>query len=380
MTTINGLSQQPDSEQEQITGLYRHFVQKPQPGDNIPRPEYNYSGYQLLSFKSRLRVLVKLNFGSEYEVILHSVKHLNNMHQKVEIYRGRYKIDLVKQQRLELARYIAQISYQKLDTIVIIPKIDLSYYNKTIPRSWVSGMLPFMEKHLDLKIKSISVPLKTTIYGLEADLSRFKLTNTDKSANHHYSQYHNSLVDAATTSLYRFYWKGYIANPGPDIVSKWQLTLIDEALKIYQLKWQQPRIISYKKDPVSFIMMRMISNKWLSFYVGSRASVRHQLAETALKRYRGYFNADHIYLQIDSLVKAADVINDITNFTTGLSCFAFKFDRADYSRLVKKAKEMKLKYTYYQVLGLKGLAYYFSICVDVFMAPQLNNIAFELQN
>ena len=352
-----------------LTPLYRTILDPIEPGDIVPYPEYNYNKYNLLSFKTKLRVLIVKKWGSGIEITLPSTKYNDRMYVKVVLKRGGKPLKLSTSDMREIKKLIAIVMSEPLDKVVIISKNDFTYKNTNIPGFWISKILPYIIYTLNNQLddyKDWDVSL--TEYGIESKVHLHPNPNIldyNNVLNSDWMERYIYLQEIVTDVIYEYYRLGYIVDPSKNLIKNWRLIKIIDSF--YSPDWYDARIYRNYGGMTPFFWTRELGDDEIKIYVGDKYVHLHRIA----KIYpNSHFSNDYLHAKAKDINQSLEIINLVNSIPRDQGvAYRFIIQKEDMAAYVQANKNLKYDFVIYTIDSGNGISTVLSIEFNLDESP-----------
>lgn len=346
-----------------LTPLFRTILDRPEPGDIIDLPVYNYTRYNLFVLRTRLRVLMRKAWGREdIRIVFESKKHNGKMYVKSIPMVGNKKNILNLSKQIQYAEMIKTATKCKLDYAVVFSDKDIRSGDTVIPGFWILNILQYLPFPVPVKYRIGYYGLEANVYGQDNTGYPSFPANTENVDK--YMETYTEIETTLTIELIRRYKRGYYFNPSPGIIKSWNLKLkLDSKTKrgsFYSPNWIDHRITSPYGGIWNFIHSRMLGNKTLKLKVGKNLVKYHRISKIIPK---AYFSNHNLIVEASNLKETNQIIFDIYNTSdeVGKVCVFRVISEKFIPEYVKIANSMNLKdITFYHKEDAFGYELFFS--------------------
>ena len=360
-----------------LTPLFRTILDKPEPGEIIEFPDYNYTRYNLFVLRTKLRVLIWKAWNREDIRILFETKKFEGklyiqatpmIGNKINIF------DLSKQ--IQYSNMIKKATSCSLDYAVVFSGKDIVYRDINIPGFWVLNILPYLNFPVNGRVKH-----RMGFYGLEVNVYGFEGSTgypsfpADFRNVIEYIETYTEIETTLTTEMIRRYKRGYYFNPPLEIIKKWNLKIKHDSKtkkgSFYSPNWIDRRITNPYGGVWNFIHSRVIGDTRIKLRVGGNLVKYHRISKIIPKALFCNYN---LVVNIEDLKEANQIIFDVKNINDdiGKVCvfrvISEKYIK-DYIRITNS-------------MNLKDTTFYYkddAFGYELFFSCELNDLDLDVQ-
>ena len=360
------INEEVEKESELITPLYRSILEPVMPGDFFPIPKFNYNAYNVFVLRSRLRVLLRQQWGPGINIIFSSTEYNGAMYLKANLFRGKTNINPNKAERDDFKKMLEDAMEEDLDFAVVISNNDLSYHGKIIPSFWIKSILNFIK----LKPRDINIKYRVGKYGLEANTYGFEYPSHEQQYGDLDNRYMETYLDIQTEIsevLWRYYKKGYIVNPSINIVLNWELIKVDEVenLTLYKPNSIDRRIVDPYEGIVPFLYSRILGNKQINIYIGMEFIIRDNIARKLHNKVKFIFSGSYFQFEAENINLANKILGEIVPLLTSKgTAIAFRIKSEHITSFMNSASLMGYEGIIYELSSINGNIIMFSISIE----------------
>lgn len=351
-----------------LTTFYRTILEPIEPGDIIPNPKYNYNKYNLLVFRTKIRVLIVRKWGPGIEITLPSVKYNNRMYVKVVLKRGGKLLNLSVSDKKVIKRFIAIVtseSSKSSNSIVVMSRNDFSYREVDIPGFWISKILPYVVYALNSHLENPkNWQISLTEYGIESKvhlhpnpslLDYYSVINMDWKERSIYLQ------EIVTDVIYEYYRLGYMVDPSKELIKNWRLMRVKDSF--YYPDWYDERIYRNYGGMTQFLWTRELGSNELKIFVGDKYIHFHRIAKVYPE---SHFADEYLYAKVKNVKDSIDIINLVNSIPRDQGvAYRFIIQKEDISSYIQANKNLNYDFVTYTIDSINGISTVLSIEFNV---------------
>lgn len=281
----------------------------------VDEPDFNYTSYDIFVLNTQLSYWLKHNFSPLLSISYPSVRGRegkdNSMYITVVPIKGGEVYNMSSDQVKSLQKRVDEITTSPRTAVLLMstdpyPIEDPFGNSVIIPSGWLRSIYPYVgispNVNPHLSEMGIMVELKSYVDFLSV---------------------YSNLVIRVIERVKDLYFQGYIVNPDPDIIKKWNLISLNaddsdnredtgEKNMIYKASWNDSRITFNYGGMYGFLMSRQQGDTTIDLFIGYKSLTKHNLAKYLLDAgIVGIFSNQHVTVYIDNIADVQAIASNI---------------------------------------------------------------------